>query len=46
VPRLNNTTIIAAFKEVFSELKAKGYEPTFNVIDNQATGPRKAFLKT
>ena len=39
-------TIIAAFKEVFNRPKAKSYAPQFNVTDNQATAPIKAFLKT
>ena len=45
-PYFKGATIISAFKEVFSELKAKGYEPKFNVTDNQATVPIKAFLET
>ena len=45
-PDFKDATIIAAFEEVFNELKAKSYEPKFNVTDNQATGPIKAFLKT
>ena len=29
-----DATIITAFEEVFNKLKAKGYEPKFNVTDN------------
>ena len=35
-----------AFKEFFRKLKDKGHKPTFNLTDNQATKPIKAFLKT
>ena len=45
-PDFKDATIIAASKEVFNKLKAKGYEPTFNVTDNQATAPIKSFLRT
>ena len=45
-PYFKDATIIAAIDEVFNELKAKGYELKFNVTDNQATAPIKAFLKT
>ena len=45
-PDFKDETIITAFKEVFNELKSKGYAPQFNVTDNQATVPIKAFLKT
>jgi hypothetical protein len=38
-------TTVAAFEEVFNELKDKGYAPTFNVTDNQAMTRIKAFLK-
>eukprot|EP00804_Cyclotella_cryptica_P005555 CCRYP_003060-RA/>CCRYP_003060-RA protein AED:0.28 eAED:0.31 QI:0/0/0/1/0/0/4/0/813 len=40
--RINMT----AFNHVFQDLKAKGYKPTFNVTDNQATTPIKAYLGT
>ena len=46
---MNNVTyeaIIEAFKKLFQELKDKGHKPTFNVTNNQATKPVKAFLKT
>ena len=46
VPDLKDNTIIKAFKEVFNGLKEKGYMPTLNVTDNQATKPIKAFLKS
>ena len=42
---LRDETIITAFTEVFKESVEKGYTPTFNVTDNQATTPIKAFLK-
>ena len=42
---LRDETIIKALTEVFEELAEKGYTPTFNVTDNQATTPIKAFLK-
>ena len=41
-----DATIIVAFKEVFNELKAKGYEPQFNMMDNQTIAPINACLKT
>ena len=41
-----DATIITAFEEVFNKLKAKGYGPKFNMTDNQAIAPIKAFLKT
>ena len=37
--------IITAFKSVFQTLFNKGFKPTFNVTDNQATAPIKAFMK-
>eukprot|EP00804_Cyclotella_cryptica_P022286 CCRYP_018107-RA/>CCRYP_018107-RA protein AED:0.34 eAED:0.44 QI:0/0/0/1/0/0/3/0/606 len=37
---------MTAFDHVFQDLKAKGYKPTFNVTDNQATTPIKAYLGT
>ena len=45
-PDFKDATITAAFEDVFSELKAKGYKPKFTVTDNQATSPIKAFLET
>eukprot|EP00804_Cyclotella_cryptica_P017799 CCRYP_001204-RA/>CCRYP_001204-RA protein AED:0.46 eAED:0.46 QI:0/0/0/1/1/1/2/0/194 len=39
-------SIMTAFDQVFQDLKAKGYKPTFNVTDNQATTPIKAYLGT
>ena len=35
-----------AFQELFQKLMDKGHKPTFNVTENQATKPIKAFLKT
>ena len=43
---LKDETIITAFEQVFNELEEKGYKPKFNVTDNQATKPIKAFLKS
>ena len=37
VTDLKDETIIKAFEEVFSELTEKGYNPTLNMTDNQAT---------
>ena len=45
VPDLTDETIIKAFRQVFEELETKGYTPTFDVTDNQATTPIKEFLK-
>ena len=45
VPNFKDKTVIAAFEGIFNELKEKGYTPTLNVTDNQATKPIKAFLK-
>lgn len=41
----SNSDIIAAFKHVFKTLADKGYKPTFNVTDNQAAEPIKAFMQ-
>jgi hypothetical protein len=35
-----------AFDQVFQDLKGRGFKPSFNVTDNQATKPIKAYLKT
>ena len=43
---LKDETIITAFEQVFNELEEKGYKPKFNVTDNQAAKPIKAFLKS
>eukprot|EP00804_Cyclotella_cryptica_P012930 CCRYP_002289-RA/>CCRYP_002289-RA protein AED:0.24 eAED:0.24 QI:0/0/0/1/0.5/0.33/3/0/1110 len=43
---LRDESIMTAFDHVFQDLKAKGYKPTFNVTDNQATTPIKAYLGT
>ena len=45
VPNFKDETVITAFEEIFNYLKDKGYTPTFNVTDNQATTPIKAFIK-
>ena len=41
---MKDITNIAVFEEVFNGVKDKGYGPTFNRIDNQATSPIKVFL--
>jgi len=43
---VTDASIIEAFQKVFEELKEQGYQPKFNVTDNQATRPLKKFLKT
>jgi hypothetical protein len=43
---LRDESIMTAFEHVFQDLKTKGYKPTFNVTDNQATTPIKAYLGT
>ena len=45
IKNLTNDSIIAAFDDIFTDLTTKGYKPTFNVTDNQATTPLKAYLK-
>ena len=45
IPDVKDKTIIKAFDEIFTELTEKGYKPTFNVTDNQAASPIKAYLK-
>ena len=45
VPNFKDETVITAFEEIFNDLKYKGYTPTFNVTENQATTLTKAFLK-
>ena len=42
---VTDKTIIEAFDQVFTDLTDKGYKPTFNVTDNQASRPLKAYLK-
>eukprot|EP00956_Cyclotella_meneghiniana_P043791 scaffold287739_cov149-Cyclotella_meneghiniana.AAC.1 len=44
IANLRDDTIIAAFDEVFQQLKTKGFKPAFNVTDNQAATPIKAYL--
>ena len=41
---VRDADIIAAFEKIFQELKTKGYKPTLNSIDNQATTTLKAYL--
>eukprot|EP00804_Cyclotella_cryptica_P025566 CCRYP_002810-RA/>CCRYP_002810-RA protein AED:0.33 eAED:0.33 QI:0/-1/0/1/-1/1/1/0/369 len=41
---LRDESITTAFNDIFQDLKAKGYKPTFNVTNNQATTPIKAYL--
>eukprot|EP00804_Cyclotella_cryptica_P028204 CCRYP_011045-RA/>CCRYP_011045-RA protein AED:0.18 eAED:0.15 QI:0/0/0/1/1/1/2/0/1234 len=43
---LRDESIVTAFEHVFQDLKTKGYKPTFNVTDNQATTPIKTYLNT
>eukprot|EP00804_Cyclotella_cryptica_P003417 CCRYP_018563-RA/>CCRYP_018563-RA protein AED:0.22 eAED:0.19 QI:0/0/0/1/0.33/0.25/4/0/1155 len=43
---LRDDSIMTAFEHVFQDLKTKGYKPTFNVTDNQATTPIKTYLNT
>ena len=42
---VTDKSIIEAFNTVFTDLKERGYKPTFNVTDNQATRPLKEYLK-
>eukprot|EP00804_Cyclotella_cryptica_P009929 CCRYP_017362-RA/>CCRYP_017362-RA protein AED:0.45 eAED:0.27 QI:0/0/0/0.5/1/1/2/0/554 len=46
VRNLRDESIMTAFDNIFQDLKSKGYKPTFNVTDNQATTPIKAYLDT
>ena len=43
---VTDASIIEAFKKIFEELKFKGYKPTFNVTNNQATVHIKEYLKS
>eukprot|EP00804_Cyclotella_cryptica_P015310 CCRYP_005417-RA/>CCRYP_005417-RA protein AED:0.07 eAED:0.07 QI:0/-1/0/1/-1/1/1/0/1190 len=43
---LRDESIMTAFEHVFQDLKTKGYKPTFNVTDNQATTPIKTYSNT
>jgi hypothetical protein len=45
ITNLKDDTILEAFDQVFQQLKEKGYKPSFNVTDNQAATPIKAYLK-
>ena len=41
---LKDNIIIAAFDVIFKDLTEKEYKPQFNMTDNQATTPLKAYL--
>ena len=41
---LRDETIIKAFDKIFTDLTNKGYKPTFNITDNQATTLLKEYL--
>ncbi|MCP4748804.1 MAG: hypothetical protein GY874_22135, partial [Desulfobacteraceae bacterium] len=43
---VKDATIIKAFDKIFTKLTEKGHKPTFNVTDNQAATPLKAYLKS
>ena len=45
ISNVKDATIIEAFHDIFTELMEKGHKPIFNVTDNQATTPIKAYLK-
>ena len=45
ISNLRDETIIGAFDNVFQDLKSKGLKPSFNVTDNQAATPIKAYLQ-
>ena len=45
IRNVKDETIIEAFDQVFQDLKERGFKPSFNVTDNQATKPIKAYLK-
>ena len=45
IKNLKNESILEAFEQVFQELKDRGFKPSFNVTDNQATKPIKEYLK-
>ncbi|KAL7501873.1 hypothetical protein ACHAXN_001014, partial [Cyclotella atomus] len=44
IRNVKDESILEAFDNVFQELKEKGYKPSFNVTDNQATTPIKEYL--
>jgi hypothetical protein len=44
IENLNDCSIFDAYKEKFESLKAKGYKPKMNVLDNHATKYIKQFL--
>ncbi len=37
MPTLTNYSFIAAFSEVFAILRARGYQPALNVMDNECS---------
>ena len=41
---MEDKSIIVAFNEIFIDLTNKGYKPTFNVMDKQATTLLKEYL--
>ena len=43
---LTDKSVIASFKDVFAQMKAKRFKPEFNVTDNQAARSIKQYLKT
>eukprot|EP00804_Cyclotella_cryptica_P022477 CCRYP_015112-RA/>CCRYP_015112-RA protein AED:0.28 eAED:0.23 QI:0/0/0/1/0/0/2/0/681 len=43
---LRDESIMTAFEHAFQDLKTKGYKPTLNATDNQATTPIKSYLNT
>jgi hypothetical protein len=42
----SDSEILEAFKQVHQMLTKKGYKPIFNVMDNQAAAPIKAFMES
>ena len=44
IQNLKDESIIAAFDKIFKDLTSKGFKPQFNVTNNQATTPLKAYL--
>ena len=42
--KLEDKIIIEAFDKIFTYLTIRGYRPTFNATDNQATTPLKEYL--
>ena len=46
VSDLKDATIVDTIKTIFETMEEKGHRPCFNVTDNQAAKPLKAYLKT